>query len=291
MTADIEDIKEFWDINPRGFEVGKDRLLRECFERIERERYLAEWHIPLVAAFEDYAGKDVLEVGCGIGTDAVNFVKAGARYVGLDISPRAVEIARARFDLYGLKGEFRTANSEKLPFPDGSFDHVYSFGVIHHLPDPGAAVREIHRVLRRGGSFCIMIYHKNSVNYYLEIMFLRKALRALLLPSWGPAFTAFVTGFDKKKLGKIRDVLIDKKRKITGAEWLSMNTDGPDCPLSRVYTREDAVKMFSAFRDVTTEVCFFDKRHWSFFGKLVFRDFEKFIGRRWGWHLVVRGRK
>src|SRR5262249_48013185 len=155
---------------------------------------------------------------------------------------------------FGVPGSLSVVNAEKqLPFQDASFDHVYSFGVIHHSPTPERIVREIHRVLRRGGTCTVMLYNRTSINYYIEIMFLRKLFRWLLLPALAPRLIAAITGFDRWKLEGHREALI-KKGKLSAEQWVSMNTDGPFCPLARVYDRHAAVALFEPFGAVRQEV-------------------------------------
>jgi SAM-dependent methyltransferase len=101
----------------------------------------------------------VLEVGVGAGTDFVNWVRAGAQACGVDLTPAGVALTRERLALEGLEANVRVADAEALPFPDGTFDIVYSWGVLHHSPDTVTAVREVHRVLKPGGEATVMIYH------------------------------------------------------------------------------------------------------------------------------------
>ncbi len=101
-----------------------------------------------MASFAGWRGKDVLEAGCGIATDGKQFALAGARYTGVDFSSTALRLARERFARDGLAGEFVEGSISDLPFPDGSFDLVYSMGVIHHIPETERVVSEFHRVLR-----------------------------------------------------------------------------------------------------------------------------------------------
>ena len=183
----------------------------------------------------------MLEIGCSIATDGLEFAKNGANYVGVDLTPKAIELAKERFGLFGGPGRFEVANAEdKLPFPDGNFDHVYSFGVIHHSPVPEKIVQEINRVLRKKNhplpSCCIT---ETSINYYIEMMFLRRLMRGILLPSFMPGLIAAVTGFDRWKLEGHRTILRERKN-MSKQEWISMNTDGPFCPLARVYSRSEA---------------------------------------------------
>src|SRR6266481_6047246 len=213
---------------------------------------------------------------------------------GMLIHANRISPARMRgFDIFmfGLPGRFETANAEeKLPFADNTFDHVYSFGVIHHSPAPERIASEIHRVLRKGGTFTVMLYNRSSINYYIEIMFLRRLLKWCLLPKFMPQLIAAVTGFDRWKLEGHRD-LLKKKKNISKEEWISMNTDGPFCPLARVYNYQEAAALFGAFENVTQEVWEFNVEHWSFIGKAIPDSLAKWIGRRWGWHRVIYGNK
>ena len=292
MKATLEDVRAFWDAGPcqANLSCSPDRL--RYFQEISDRRYGGrDWHVPTVAKFDSFWGKDVLEVGCGIATDGFEFARRGARYVGIDLTPQSIELARERFSLFGTPGRFEVANAEEaLPFPDGSFDHVYSFGVIHHSPAPQRIVREIHRVLRKRGTFTVMLYNKRSINYYVEIMFLRRVLRWFLLPSFMPRLIAAIAGFDRWKLEGHRRILKDKK-KFSQEEWISMNTDGPFCPLARVYSREDAAGLFRDFRNVRQEVWEFNVDHWSFLGRAIPKSVAMWLGRRWGWHRMIYGEK
>ena len=290
MTTTITDVKAYWDANPCQSDLSTQTERRRYFEEISDKRFnRREWHVPTVAAFQAYRGKNVLEVGCSIATDGLEFAKNGANYTGVDLTPNAIEIARERFALFGMPGRFEVANAEEcLPFPNESFDHVYSFGVIHHSPTPERIVREIHRVLRTGGTFTVMLYNRSSINYYIEIMFLRKLFRHLLAPKFMPRFLASISGFDRWKLEGHREAL---SKIMTEEQWISMNTDGPYCPLARVYHYGQAAVLFKDFIDVRQEVWEFNVEHWSFIGRAIPDSVAKWIGRRWGWHRMIYGAK
>src|SRR5262249_9880779 len=130
--------------------------------------------------FDKYAGKKLLEIGCGTGTDLLQFARGGAVVTGVDLTPRSIEIAQRRLEIYGQNGQFSQGDAENLEFADESFDVVYSFGVIHHTPDTERAVQEIHRVLKRGGKAIVMIYHRSSLYYWLGLMLKRGVLRGEL---------------------------------------------------------------------------------------------------------------
>ena len=292
MNMEITDVRSFWNANPCQSRLSQEQERRQYFDEISRKRFEGrEWHVPIIAKFDAFRGKDVLEIGCGVGTDGIEFAKAGAHYFGVDLTPNSLELTRERFAVFGIPGRFEVANAEdRLPFPDESVDHVYSFGVIHHSPVPENIVKEIYRVLRKGGTFTVMLYNRTSINYYIEIMFLRRVFKWLLWPRFMPAVIAGLTGFDRWKLEGHRETLRAKKR-ISKQEWISINTDGPFCPLARVYSRSEAADLFRKFENVKQEVWEFNVEHWSFIGKAIPKSVERWIGRRWGWHRVIYGEK
>src|SRR5207253_747698 len=176
-----ERVRAFWQANPCGVKFADaEPGTRLFYERVEEHRYRTEWHIPEAANFQGARGKQVLEIGCGLGTDGAQFAQAGADYTGVDLTEAAIELARKRFELFGLQGNFQTADAEKLDFADDTFDIVYSHGVLHHTPATDAAIREIHRVLKPGGQAVVMLYHRDSYNYRVNIQLLRRAGAHLL---------------------------------------------------------------------------------------------------------------
>lgn len=287
----LAEVQSFWNEHPCDADTSRSaREELRFFEEVERRRYEKEWHIPAVAGFGAFRGKRVLEIGCGLGSDAASFAAAGARYTGVDLTREATRLTRSHLGLKRLPGGVVQTNAESLPFADGSFDHVYSYGVVHHSPDPDRIMKEVSRVLVPGGTVCVMVYHKSSINYWFEIMFLRRVLRYLLAPLWAARLAARVTGFPEEKVLQQRRLFLspaarDPKR------WLSMNTDGPECPLARVYTRTTGKGLLAPFSRLSARPYFFDKSHYPFVGRLIPRSLEGVLGRAWGWHLVVTGEK
>lgn len=160
----IETVRDYWDRQPCGIRHSAATVGSEAyFQEVTARRYKVQPHIPEFAGFRDWTGKRVLEIGCGIGTDGAEFARNGAIYTGIDLSPESLNVARQRFDLEGLVGHLWEGDAEKLGhFAPAVYDLVYSFGVLHHTPDPIRAVEEIRRVMHPGSEFRLMLYARNS---------------------------------------------------------------------------------------------------------------------------------
>lgn len=162
----LEQIRTYWNNRPCNIRHSQSPIgTKEYFDEVEARRYANEPHNYTFPQFERWRGKRVLEVGCGIGTDAVNFARAGAIYTGVDLSEESVKLCKQRFKVFGLDGEIFTANAEELDAvfdPHDKFDLIYSFGVIHHAPRPDRVVANFPRLLAEGGEIRAMLYAKNS---------------------------------------------------------------------------------------------------------------------------------
>jgi ubiquinone/menaquinone biosynthesis C-methylase UbiE len=146
-------VKDFWNSAPCGLRYG---------EQQDSLRYQLEPEIDSLAEFSSVSGLRLLEIGLGMGSDFIRFVRGGAVGTGVDLTERAIEITRAKLDAEHLKATTTVADAEELPFEDGAFDVVYSWGVLHHTPDPAKAIAEAVRVLAPGGSLRMMLYHRHS---------------------------------------------------------------------------------------------------------------------------------
>jgi 2-polyprenyl-3-methyl-5-hydroxy-6-metoxy-1,4-benzoquinol methylase len=122
--------------------------------------------------YASYAGKPVLEVGCGMGCMAMNWASHGANITAVDLNPVAIAITKKRFESFNLTGDIREADGEKLPFDDNSFDYVYSWGVLHHSPNTKKSISELFRVLKPGGKVGVMLYHRNSMMFRFWVEYL-----------------------------------------------------------------------------------------------------------------------
>ncbi len=281
-----EDVRDFWDKSPCDSSVSAEsREGKAYFEEIERDRYSHQWHINRIMDWLTWDGKKVLEIGTGVGTDARNIVRRGGIYQGINVDDGSVEITKKALEVFCVDGEVRKCSATELCFPDASFDVVYSFGVIHHIPDAKSAVSEIARVLKPGGELLIMVYNKDSINYKLEIRVLRKLfVRLLSIPGLIKLLGA--AGLPEEKLRRHVEIFSANK-KMSDEEWLSRNTDGPDNPYSIVYDEREIEGLLSRFEIKNNEVFYFDARHWGVLGKLLPARFAAFLGSRYGWHRVV----
>ncbi len=286
-------VRAFWQAHPCGTKFSDAEVgTREFFERIEAHRYAKEWHIPDAADFTGARGLRVLEIGCGLGTDGAQFTKAGADYTGVDLTDAAVDLARKRFELFGLPGELRVADAESLDFADESFDLVYSHGVLHHTPDIARAVREIHRVLKPEGRAIVMLYHRDSYNYRVGIRILRRAGSRLLKSESGIKLVHRLTGEPLDSLREhARIVKASTNGYLSSNEFLSQSTDGAGNPLARVYSRREARQLFKDFREVKLRAYFLNKRFVPVIGNLLPLTIESTLAARWGWHLWIYATK
>ena len=116
----------------------------------------------------DVRGKLLLDLGCGAGENSVYFAKKGALCVASDYSPGMVEVALQLASANKVKIEGRTMDASALDCPDNYFDFVYASNLLHHLPDPRAAILEMHRVLKPGGKACFWdpLKHNPIINVY-----------------------------------------------------------------------------------------------------------------------------
>jgi len=200
---------------------------REFYEEVDRrffssssfyrgERPFEKW-IPL----DRLRGKRVLEIGCGLGTHAQLLSDAGCDLTCIDLTEKAVENTRRRLQLRGLHAAIRRMDAETMDFPDSEFDLVWSWGVIHHSSNTERIVQQVFRVLKPGGEFRLMVYHRHSLS----------------------GLYCLVRGLLTGKLFK----------GMSAQEVLSFYTDGY---LARFYTRRElrALLMRCGFSQIETQV-------------------------------------
>ena len=276
-------IKDYWNAHPcgdhivgglhEGFALDHDRF----FSAYDAWRYRQESHIPGCLDEVDWRGRDVLEIGLGQGAESEQIIRRGARWSGLDLTAESVQRVSARLGIRSLPHEeIRQGSAVAIPWPDNSFDIVFSHGVLHHIPDIGAAQREIHRVLRPGGLLVAMLYAKASLNYQVSIRFVRRAALLLAFPVRRSALVR-----RSAMLGQH----LDNAEEIGIARYLALDsfthrsTDGPLNPYARVYSMQDVARDFEAFAVVRSA------RYYMHAPPLPVRGWPG--GKVMGWHLWV----
>jgi ubiquinone/menaquinone biosynthesis C-methylase UbiE len=161
----LEKVHAYWNHRPCNIRHSPKPVgTRAYFDEVEARKYRVEPHILRFADFPRWAGKRVLEVGCGIGTDTINFARHGALVTAVDLTEKSLDVARQRAAVFGLEDRIRfyQANAEELArsVPVEPYDLVYSFGVIHHTPHPERTLDEMRRFMHAGSELRIMVYHR-----------------------------------------------------------------------------------------------------------------------------------
>ena len=171
----IADVRHYWDARPCNIRHSPKPVgSREYFDEVEARKYLVEPHIPAFAEFERWRGKRVLEVGCGIGTDSINFARAGAELTAVDLSGESLRIAEQRAEVMGVADRitFVQANAEELTsaLAGGRYHLIYSFGVVHHTPSPERALAQMRALAAPGGTLRLMVYHRHSWKLFWTVV-------------------------------------------------------------------------------------------------------------------------
>lgn len=269
-TMEIEKVQTYWNARPCNVRHSPSPVgTKQYFDEVEARKYLVEPHIPLFAEFEKWKGKKVLEIGCGIGTDTMNFARAGAQVTAVDLSTESLALAKKRAEVFGLDNiTFYQANAERLSdyVPVDRYDLVYSFGVIHHTPHPERVIEQIHQYLDKDSIFKIMVYHRRS---------------------WKVFWMQMKYG---KKPGETLDELI--------ARYSEAETG---CPVTYSYTSGTIKEFLKGFEitdmkvdhifpySIPEYINYRYKKIWYFnyLPSSLFRWMEQ----RWGWHLCATARK
>jgi ubiquinone/menaquinone biosynthesis C-methylase UbiE len=258
-----DEVQRQWDRDACGSHYVKESQpgTLEWYLEAEAYRYgtYAPW-MPDLMEFSRHRNEKVLEVGAGMGTDLAQFARHGALTTDLDLSSGHLQHAIRNFELRGLQGTFEHGDAENMPFPDESFDLVYSNGVIHHTPGTYRVVEEMFRVLKPGGRVIVMVYAENSLHY------------------WRNLFGA---------IGLRQGVLSDHSMGHIMSAAVELSEHGSR-PLVKVYTRARLRRMFSNFTDIRIY-----KR------QMVIEERPKLLswvplslmGRLMGWNLIIKARK
>jgi 2-polyprenyl-3-methyl-5-hydroxy-6-metoxy-1,4-benzoquinol methylase len=163
---------------------------REYFEQIRAYRYGYETpFIPRLFRFSELGDKKVLEIGVGNGIDALEMMRHGAIYTGLDITNNHLELTRQHYELQRqhltcpapvlLRGDLT-----QIELPE-RYDRVYSFGVLHHISHEEAYLKRLHDALKDDGILMVAVYSKYSFfNAYMAATWLLRNRKRVPLAHW-----------------------------------------------------------------------------------------------------------
>jgi ubiquinone/menaquinone biosynthesis C-methylase UbiE len=165
VNPTLKEVRDFWNSRPCNIRHSNAPVgSKQYFDEVEERKYFVEPHIPTFADFASWNGKRVLEIGCGIGTDAINFAKHGGIYTGVELSSESLKLARSRFEVFGLSGRLLEGDAEIIDelLVGETFDLIYSFGVLHHTPSLPKALNAIAKLMHSTTIFKMMVYAENS---------------------------------------------------------------------------------------------------------------------------------
>lgn len=253
-----EDVRNYWQGNPLCSNIIPHPLgSKEFFEEYNtlREKIESIEYSYALHEYSDFKGKRVLDVGSGNGYVLSKYAAEGAETYGIDITSAGIDLCSKRFEYLGLKGDFRVADAQELPFNDNTFDCVCSMGVLHHVPNTQKAVDEIFRVLKPGGRLIVMFYHRNSAKYQW----------CYRVRSW----------FSGKSMAQ-----------------LANEFDGIGNPKGEVFSKSELTAVLKAFREIEMFTGFLRSedivvRGGRFVPDVIFRPLARLLG----WNLYAKARK
>lgn len=253
-----------WNARACG-ELEGDKNTVEYFLQVEKDRYGQQaWALDYFG-YEKFAGKKVLEIGVGQGTDLMQFAKGGAECYGVDITDNHLALTQKNFELRNNKVDLRKADATQLPFPDNYFDCVYSFGVMHHIPEIEKVVAEAYRVLKPGGVMMIALYYKWSA-FHIFWKLLANGLRN----GW-----LFTKGYD----GLLATIEM-------GADGVSVK------PHVRLFSKYEVKKLMSGFSLVDVSIHQLEAGH--FWPAFLAKSLEKWVSKLehlLGWYVACKAVK
>jgi 2-polyprenyl-3-methyl-5-hydroxy-6-metoxy-1,4-benzoquinol methylase len=266
----LTNVAEYWDGRPCNIKHSAEPLgSKKYFEEVSRRKYFVENHIPKFAEFSSWEGKEVLEIGCGIGTAMHSFVENGSIYTGIDLSKKSIEIAKKRVKIFKLENvKLYVANVENLEneIPVKKYDLIYSFGVLHHTPNETNSFINIKNFSKSGTKVKIMLYNRVST----------KAIYLWIRHGWKVGFS------------------LDKAVALQSeAEY--------GCPVTRTYSRKDVQKISDLVGFKVTNVSvdhifpfsvkyyvrYIYKRKW--YWRIVPISIFSLLEKKLGWHLLIEG--
>lgn len=266
----IDRVAEFWNQRPCNIRHSpKPRGSKDYFDEVEKRKYFVEPHIPVFADFPRWRGCKVLEIGCGLGTDTMNFARHGAQVTAVDLSEESLKLARQRAEVYGLSDavRFYQANCEELSeiVPVEDYDLVYSFGVIHHTPNPDKALEQAKKYMNAATELRLMIYSK--VSYKLFRVMQEE---------------------DQWDMGAIDEIMAKRSEAQSG------------CPVTYTYTFDEARQLLAGFDIVSQEkahIFTWDVPHYIQYQYVKAEPWKNVsdqelaaLEKELGWHMLLKAR-
>jgi SAM-dependent methyltransferase len=207
-AATTADVRNYWNRHIHDLEITNHPVGSPgFFADLDQYHFEKLHHLLRLVRFDGYRGKQVLEVGCGAGTDLVRFARGGAIVTGVDISSSAIALARQNFEQQGLQADLREADGERLPFPAATFDLVYAHGVVQYTASDNALVAECVRVLKPGGEAIFQVYNRVS---WLNA--LSKLMKVPLEHEDAPVLKKYSASEFRTLLDGFRDIRIVEER-------------------------------------------------------------------------------
>lgn len=270
LHPDKLEVQKQWDRDPCGAVTAQQEPPEslEFYRAVRQHRYrvYAPW-MDAAMDFDSWRGSRTLEIGVGVGSDHYRLASAGCNMTALDLSREHLRHTSRHLQLEGLATTPVYGDAEQMPFPDNTFDLVYSFGVLHHTPGTDRAVAEVWRVLRPGGTALIGLYHRNSSFFWIGTVLRNGLLRGRLVTrGW--------------------------RRLLSEIEYRS--DPSAALPLVKVYSRRSARRLFRRFEQVSIQTHHIEPPRGSL-ARVVFRNLDRHVLERWlgrfGWYLVITARK
>lgn len=256
------------DPNPRPSSDGKDRSRMEYWEKSvpwsfqgenlgyeekRQLRYSLQDYMHETIDFSSFKSKLVLELGSGGGVDSAEFARNGAEVFSVDFTETGSRTTRNLLESANLPANVVKSSILHLPFEREKFDCVYSFGVLHHIPEITTALEELWRVLKRGGEVICMLYNRESLLYAYSILWMHR--------NEGLDEQTLLNRYSEKTLG---------------------------CPYTRAFTKQEVAELFSRhFHDVQVQV------RYTVIDLPGKRKFKLNLPDQYelGWHLIVKGKR
>ncbi|MEW5693623.1 MAG: class I SAM-dependent methyltransferase [Candidatus Hydrogenedentota bacterium] len=245
---------KYWE---KSIPFSQDEIKLDSFEKKRQFRYRLQDYMQRVFKYNQYKNKLVLEIGCGSGIDSLEFAKYGAKIVATDMTEKGTLVTNKYLKEKKYKGYIIRADGHNLPFKNSTIDCVYSFGVLHHIPDIKKILNEIKRVLKKGGEIAGMVYNRDSLLFAYSIVYLRGIKHGLL---------------KKYSLDRILSMYSERNK---------------GCPYTKAYTKEEIKKLLKKyFKNVKLSVEYnvIDTEKKRKVKIKVPEDYEL------GWHLIFKGR-